>query len=152
MCWQARCRCNDRNSFLTRRTSCYVGLTSFKFRTFVDWIPTTRCNFFIIFKFEITQILTTDDRWHTEHLFPVFTEEGLQLPVPSDILKNYRKCNHVLCLQNTRQYDKCWPLQFCSLFMMTSSNGNIFRITGHLCGEFTGPRWIPRTKASDTEL
>ena len=35
---------------------------------------------------------------------------------------------------------------------MTSSNGNIFRVTGHLCGEFTGPRWIPRTKASDAEL
>ena len=33
--------------------------------------------------------------------------------------------------------------------MMTSSNGNIFRVTGHLCGEFTGPRWIPHTKASD---
>ena len=30
---------------------------------------------------------------------------------------------------------------------MTSSNGNIFRVTGHLCGEFTGPRWIPHTKA-----
>ena len=30
--------------------------------------------------------------------------------------------------------------------MMTSSNGNIFRVTGHLCGEFTG------TKASDAEL
>ena len=29
---------------------------------------------------------------------------------------------------------------------MTSSNGNISRVTGHLCGEFTGPRWIPRTK------
>ena len=27
--------------------------------------------------------------------------------------------------------------------MMTSSNGNIFRVTGHLCGEFTGPRLIP---------
>ena len=26
---------------------------------------------------------------------------------------------------------------------MMSSNGNIFRVTGHLCGEFTGPRWIP---------
>ena len=37
-------------------------------------------------------------------------------------------------------------------FMMTSSNGNIFRVTGHLCGEFTGRRWIPRTKASDAEL
>ena len=36
--------------------------------------------------------------------------------------------------------------------MMTSSNGNIFRVTGHLCGEFTGPRCIPCTKASDSEL
>ena len=36
--------------------------------------------------------------------------------------------------------------------MMTSSNGNIFRVTGHLCGEFPGLRWIPRTKASDAEL
>ena len=36
--------------------------------------------------------------------------------------------------------------------MMTSSNGNIFLVTGHLCGEFTGPRWIPHTKASDAEL
>ena len=36
--------------------------------------------------------------------------------------------------------------------MMTSSNGNIFRVTGLLCGEFTGNRWIPRTKAGDAEL
>ena len=36
--------------------------------------------------------------------------------------------------------------------MMTSSNGSIFRATGHLCGEFTGPRWIPLTKASDADL
>ena len=35
---------------------------------------------------------------------------------------------------------------------MTSSNGNIFRVTGPLCGEFTGLRWIPLTKASDAEL
>ena len=26
--------------------------------------------------------------------------------------------------------------------MRTSSNGNIFRVTGPLCGEFTGHRWI----------
>ena len=31
-------------------------------------------------------------------------------------------------------------------------NGNIFRVTGHLCGEFTSQRWIPRTKASDAEF
>ena len=30
-----------------------------------------------------------------------------------------------------------------TLFMMTSSNGNIFRVTGHLCGEFTGPGEFP---------
>ena len=36
--------------------------------------------------------------------------------------------------------------------MMTSSNGNIFRVTSPLCGEFIGHRWIPRTKASDAEL
>ena len=36
--------------------------------------------------------------------------------------------------------------------MMTSSNGNSFRVTGPMCGEFTGHRWIPRTKASDLEL
>ena len=36
--------------------------------------------------------------------------------------------------------------------MMTSSNGNTFRVTGPLCGEFTGHRWIPLTKASDAEL
>ena len=37
-------------------------------------------------------------------------------------------------------------------FMMTSSNGNTFCVTGPLCGEFTGRRWIPLTKASDAEL
>ena len=36
--------------------------------------------------------------------------------------------------------------------MRMSSNGNIFRATGPLCGEFTGHRWIPCTKTSDAEL
>ena len=30
---------------------------------------------------------------------------------------------------------------------MTSLNGNIFCVPGPLCGEFTGHRWIPSTKA-----
>ena len=35
-----------------------------------------------------------------------------------------------------------WSCQFhCA--MMTSSNGNIFRVTGPLCGEFTGPGDFP---------
>ena len=49
----------------------------------------------------------------------------------------------------------CWNIwrDVCSYpAMMTSSNGNIFRVSGPLCGEFTGHRWIPRTKANDAEL
>ena len=38
------------------------------------------------------------------------------------------------------------------IIKMTLSNENFFRVTGHLCGEFTGHRWIPLTKASDVEL
>ena len=38
------------------------------------------------------------------------------------------------------------------VFMMMSSNGNIFPVTRHLCREFTGHRWIPHTMASDTGL
>ena len=45
-----------------------------------------------------------------------------------------------------------YPCRILSYTMMTSSNGNRFRVTGLLCGEFTGHRWIPRTKASDAEL
>ena len=30
------------------------------------------------------------------------------------------------------------------LSMMTSSNGNIFRVTGHLCGEFRAQRPVMR--------
>ena len=30
-----------------------------------------------------------------------------------------------------------------NVFMITSSHGNIFRVTVHFCGEFTGHRWIP---------
>ena len=33
---------------------------------------------------------------------------------------------------------------------MTTSNGSIFRVTGPLCEEFTGHRWIPLAKANDT--
>ena len=37
-------------------------------------------------------------------------------------------------------------------FIMTSSNGNIIRVTGPLCWEFTGHPWIPHPNASDAEL
>ena len=48
--------------------------------------------------------------------------------------------------------DNPFPKSVITLHMMTSSNGNTFRVTGHLCGKFTGHRWISHTKASDVEL
>ena len=44
----------------------------------------------------------------------------------------------------------CWV--WLEVIIKTPSSGNIFRATGPLYGKFTGPRWIPRTKASDAEL
>ena len=38
------------------------------------------------------------------------------------------------------------------ILMMASSNGNTSRVTGPLCGEFTGHRWITLIKTSDAEL
>ena len=49
-------------------------------------------------------------------------------------------------------YHEVTMYHFLVRFMITSSNGKIFRVTGILCGGFTGSRWIPRTKASDAEL
>ena len=47
------------------------------------------------------------------------------------------------------RYKSCIKCRACktSVCMMTSSSVNIFRVTGHLCGEFTGHRWIPWKKS-----
>ena len=39
-----------------------------------------------------------------------------------------------------------WSIN-CWCFMMTSSNGNILRVTGPLCGEFTGPGEFPSQRS-----
>ena len=80
------------------------------------------------------------------------------------------------CQATTHYLSKCWPRSICQHMaslghnmlipsitnawwdmphvhiMVTSSNGNIFRVTGPLSKEFTGYRWIPNTKASDAEF
>ena len=66
-------------------------------------------------------------------------------------IRALKQCRRVSIGPSGTKSCQIWSIRQISLFqnMMTSSNGNIFRVTGHLCGEFTGPRWIPRTKASD---
>ena len=62
------------------------------------------------------------------------------------VLRVKRPNDHtaVSVLHNESPYTSPWINSFSH---DDSSNGNIFRVTGHLCGEFTGHRWIPRTKA-----
>ena len=59
---------------------------------------------------------------------------------------------------NTTQFDAgraAFIIPRCSelrVLMMTSSNGNVFRVTAPLCRKFTSDRRIPHAKASDAEL
>ena len=41
-----------------------------------------------------------------------------------------------------------WPSMYSNAFMMTSSNGDIFRVTGHLCGESVNSQ-SPVTRSFD---
>ena len=49
------------------------------------------------------------------------------------------------CLWFCLELSYYWGIPFIR-DIMTSSNGNIFRVTGPFCREFTGHRWIPFTK------
>ena len=51
-----------------------------------------------------------------------------------------QSANH-LCIPLCEMY-----MFMCQLPMKMSSNGNIFRVTGHLCGEFTAPGEFPTQK------
>ena len=65
----------------------------------------------------------------------------ITVPVGCHYFQHSSIYNHSVRYPSSRP----WP-------MMTSSNGNIFRVTGPLCRASTGHRWIPLTKASDAEF
>ena len=59
--------------------------------------------------------------------------------------KQTRKhCNQIFTNVDVTPYG-CKLITETKMFMMTSSNGNIFHVIGHLCDEFTGHRWILHT-------
>ena len=69
---------------------------------------------------------------------------NIWLSVFIDLMLYYRlHCTNIECT-----YTSEWPLVADSLkcIMMASWNGNIFCVTGHLCGEFTGHWWIPHKR------
>ena len=75
---------------------------------------------------------------------PLFTKKTLFYGC-----KNVGKINKY---QHTKKINKTRPYTIQIYLMMTSSTGSIFRVTGRLCGEFTGHRYISPTMASDAEL
>ena len=97
-----------------------------------DWFNSmTTGNFQWNFSHQTFKLISVIDGWGCEITLRLMSPE-LTDRMPTMV--------HVMCRQATSHY------------MMTSPNGNIFRVTGHLCGEFTGHRWIPLTKSSDAEL
>ena len=76
------------------------------------------------------------------HMFRHGARDRLRYDHDRDIHTDYKDCTSP---SNT---GKCDVL----MFMMTSSNGDNFRVTGPLWEESTGNRWIPLTEASDAEL
>ena len=63
------------------------------------------------------------------------------------------------CHQASNHYlSQCWPRSVSPYgvtrpqCMMASSNGSFFLITGPLCREFNGDRWIPFTKGQSCRL
>ena len=55
----------------------------------------------------------------------------------------WNNTKHLFMLMDSIELDAYHNLSKDLYHMMTSSNGNIFRVTGHLCGEFTGPGEFP---------
>ena len=134
-------------------------------RTGHDWIQS--------YKRWIEKLLCTSSQTHNNFVFPFYSFFCKLIgakPLPETMLTFHQKdvwhSSESYFIGNAQDIDHwntsanwkfkitathCWGL-WAKRSMMTSSNGNIFRVTGHLCGEFTGPRWIPHTKASDAVL
>ena len=79
--------------------------------------------------------------------YPACYNQPLLQPAP--VSPTCCVCTVVATRENISEFYSCEDVAFIMNYlpslpqdMMTSSNWNIFRVTGHLCGEFTGSRWI----------
>ena len=119
------------------------------------FIVVMRCNFmFTLYSLDnvplsqATQILVLILNWHLRTLlFPLmlawttsscWTNPGLA----GDVETPWRSRDATV-MMSPIIFTFWYPVSKGVVFMMTSSNGNIFRVTGPLCGEFTGPGEFP---------
>ena len=70
----------------------------------------------------------------------------IRMGIDRNLIKGAKSLNSMHILRRLRYKLSYWLFV---LSMMTSSNGNIFRVTGHLCGEFPGefPTQRPVTRS-----
>ena len=79
--------------------------------------------------------------WHNTILGSSLNLWSIRLPVMHIRLSSRNTSLHMCLTSNTTL---AWVANIGGfLYMMTSSNGNIFRVTGPLCGEFAGPGEFP---------
>ena len=137
-------------------------LTRLLFLTDLQFFPQNICfehdkSWLISFKFTLQQSFTQNGLAETmyTHIFTVdilISDENRYIY----IIYIYWSSNMfvLLCLCNTNEFcSLVWQTSWVLIPMMTSLNGNIFRITGPLCGEFTGhgefPAKRPVTRSFD---
>ena len=136
------------------------------------WQSGTHHNMDNIFSWQILLIFSTLHSSHTVILFATFQQDSspvMDVNINWDVVRFLLKRYFwgILSIVMTPDiscklplYTWCWELlltaeQFTmtgAASMMTSSNGNIFHVTGPLCREFTNYSWIPLIKASDVAL
>ena len=116
----------------------------------------TQCTWHMLARRILSSNIFVTPSWELKIKFGQWINSSYFRNVSATLVLHYdffwRRCN----AQNIR-YNWIWHIQLSSSSrddsrMMTSSYGNIFRVTGPLYGEFTGHRWIPLTKPSDAEL
>ena len=117
-----------------------------------QWVIYSGFLFCYAFVFMVAQIYCNIKDQNLVH-FKQPTLHCLAFPKWSLEGKRHVQVNHIIlsslkksCYRSGRVFQYQW------IVMMTSSNGNIFSVTGLLCGEFTVDQRIPRTKASGAEL
>ena len=100
----------------------------------------------------LDELISLDESFENiYHPWMKYIVSGIYISLPQNNITHILKVDAIL---NVVKYinDHAFQLELCTNIMMTLSNGNIFGVTGTLCGELTGHRWIPLTKASDAEL
>ena len=136
-------------SFIAPKRSAYIQEVLYQFAPYISYVVFRKRSHYIILYYVVR-----DSRVIWRPSTPIWMLRVFDLQMTcSDSNKRYTTKDTSLCNSRriTCQLSDARTVSEWALCMMTSSKGNISRVTGPLCGEFTVHRWIPLTKTSDTE-